>query len=255
MIDSHIHLTHEKYSSDLNLVVENAKNKGVKSVVLIGCNYDDIEEALKLSKTDSHFFKLAIGYHPVDIAECTDSSMLHLRKTLEENKVCAIGEIGLDYHWYPNEKKKQIKYFKKQIEMALEYDLPIIVHSREAYDDCYDIIKEYTGLRGVMHSFAGTLEQARKYVELGFYIGLSGPITFKNGENQKNVAKEIDLSKILIETDGPYLTPEPYRGKRNLPEYIQYVAQEIAFQKKISLETVLFETEKNTNELFGGKNV
>lgn len=255
MIDSHIHLTHEKYNEDLSQVIENAKRKGVNSVVLIGCNHDDIEAALTLASTDSQFFQLAVGYHPVDIAECDEMSMAHLRTVLNKNDVCAVGEIGLDYYWHPEEKEKQIEYFRKQIEIALEFDLPIIVHSRDAYDDCYVVMKDYPGLRGVMHSFAGTLEQAHKYVDLGFYIGLSGPITFKNGENQKLVAKEIDLSRILIETDGPYLTPEPYRGKRNLPEYIEFVAQEIAFQKKISLEDVLTVTEENTMELFGRINV
>jgi len=255
MIDSHIHLTHEKYREDLKVVIENAKKNDVKSVVLIGCNHDDIEEAIKLVNSDRTFFKLAVGYHPVDISECDELSMAHIRSTIIKNDICAVGEIGLDFYWHPEEKEKQIHYFREQIEIALEYDLPIIVHSRDAYDECYDIIKEYPLLRGVMHSFAGTVEQARKYVDLGFYIGLSGPITFKNGINQKEVAKEIELSKILIETDGPYLTPVPYRGKRNLPEYIKFIAQEIAFQKKISLETVLTETEANTNRLLGGTHV
>lgn len=165
----------------------------------------------------------------------------------------AIGEIGLDYYWYPDNKEEQEVLLRKQLDIAKALNLPIVIHAREALDDTYNVLNDYPGLTGTIHSFSGNGEEALKFIELGFVVGLTGPITFKNGDNQKDVAKKVPLDKLLIETDGPYLTPVPHRGKRNRPEYIYYVAQEIANQKGISVEEVLAATTSNFKRVFLGE--
>jgi len=251
MIDSHIHLTNHQYTEDIENIIKVSKEKGVTKVIVIGCDEESFSKTIEFGNENKDWVKIALGWHPVDVKSWDNEIINKIKKQYEINpNLVAIGEIGLDYHWHPEEKEEQKKIFRKQIELAQELDLPIIIHARESYQDSYDILKEYAPVRGVMHSFADDLEMAKKFVDLGMKIGLSGPITFKNGQNQKDVAKGINLGNILIETDGPYLTPVPYRGKRNLPEYIEYVADEIALQKGIEKEEVLRETEKNTRELF-----
>ena len=255
MIDSHIHLTHQQYKEDIDEVVKIAKEKDVKKVITIGCDQESFYEAIELQKRYKDFMLLALGWHPVDAKTWDDEILRTIEKEYENNKsLIAIGEIGLDYYWHPEEKKIQKEIFIKQIELAQKLDLPIIIHARDSYEDCYDILKEFAPIKGVMHSFADNLEMAKKFVSLGMKIGLSGPVTFKNGDNQKEVAKGIDLRDLLIETDGPYLTPVPYRGKRNKPEYILYVAEEIANQKNIKVKEVLRQTEENTIKLFNIRN-
>lgn len=256
MIDSHIHLTHEKYE-DIDTVIKIAKQSGVTQVVSIGCNYEEFKRVLKLKKQYPDFIHAAIGWHPVEVKTYKDEYLAFVEQEIIAKNICAIGEIGLDYHWYPEEKELQIQVFEDHLKLAKKYDFPIIIHAREAYDDTYEILKKYAPIKGIMHSFASDEILAQKFIDIGLEIGISGPITFKNGQSQKDVAKNIDLEKLHIETDGPYLTPVPYRGKTNQPEYIKYVAQEIAFQKDISLDDVLSQTEKNTIRLFNleGKNV
>ena len=247
MIDSHIHLTSEQYSEDLDEVIKNAKELGVEAVVLIGCDEEGIDKSRVLAKTDDFFF-LAVGWHPVDA-----SSFKGLDKIIDcikNDNVVALGEMGLDYHWYPEEKEKQIEIFRKQIELAQAHNLPIIVHSRESNDDCLEILREYAPIKGVVHSFSGDGELAMEFIGIGMEIGISGPITFKNGHLQKDVARLVPLDKIHLETDGPYLTPMPFRGKRNRPEYIKYVAQEIARQKNIDVDIVIKQATINTKRLF-----
>ncbi len=252
MIDTHIHLAHEKYHDDLDEVVTSAKANGVQRVVLIGCDNPSIPDAIKLWESDSEFYQLAIGWHPVDVRYFNEENKKMMLDAIEKYPVVAIGEIGLDYYWYPEEKEEQLKLFEYQIKLAKEKGLPIIIHAREAYDDCYEMLKKYAPISGVMHSYADSAENAERFVELGMHIGLSGPITFKNGQSQKNTAKLIPLNRLLLETDGPYLTPVPFRGKRNRPEYIEYVAEEIALQKGISKEEVIDQTTINAKKLFGG---
>ncbi len=256
MIDTHIHLSHEQYKEDIDAVIQSAKDNGVEKVVLIGCDKKSIPEAIELQKKDAEFFDLALGWHPVDVSDFSNEEFDNLKYQLENNKtVVALGEIGLDYHWYPEEEKLQKEVFEKQIKLAQKLDLPIIIHARDSYDDCYEILKKYSPVNGVIHSFAADAQMAEKFVDLGLQIGISGPITFKNGHNQKEVAKAIDLKNILLETDGPYLTPAPYRGKRNRPEYVDFVAAEIAFQKQTTKEEVIMQTTENAKKLFRRKNV
>ncbi len=255
MIDTHIHLGHEQYNEDLAEVITSAKLNGVESVVLIGCDKSSIERAIVVHEKYPEFTKLAVGWHPTDVKTWTKESLNYIEEIAKKYNCVALGEMGLDYYWYPDEKQQQIEIFRKQIELAQKLELPIIIHARDAYDDCYEILKEYAPINGVMHSYADSGENAMRFVELGLMIGLSGPITFKNGYQQKETAKEVPLEKLLLETDGPYLTPVPYRGKRNRPEYIEFVAQEIAFNKQLSKQDVIDQTTINAKKLFGGINV
>ncbi len=255
MIDTHIHLSHEQYNGDLSEVISSAKAKGVEHVILIGCDHESILKSIQIHHEYPKFTKLAVGWHPVDVRDFNVQELELIEETIKNETVVAIGEIGLDYHWHPEEKEEQIKLFELQIELAQKLDLPIIIHAREAYEDCYDILKKYAPVKGVMHSFAADKIMAKKFIDLGMYIGISGPVTFKNGYNQKEVVSEVSLDKLLLETDGPYLTPVPYRGKRNLPEYVEYVAEEIAFNQQISTTQVIEQTTINAKKLFGGNSV
>ncbi len=228
IIETHIHLNHQQYEDDLDQVIKRAKEAGVKYILDIGCEPQCIDRSLEISQTYSNI-KSAIGLHPVDVKKRTDEYINKIEKiAIENSQVIAIGEIGLDYHWYPEEKEEQIALFHEQMKIAEKLNLPVVIHSREAYQDCYEIVKQYPTVIGVIHSFSDTYEMAKKFIDLGYYIGIGGPVTFKNGHNQKDVIKNIDITKLLIETDGPYLTPVPYRGKRNESAYLPHILTEIA---------------------------
>lgn len=248
MIDSHIHLNHERYNDDRDVVIKRSLNEGVNQVIQIGCDRQSIIESIELKKQYDNFINLALGWHPVD---CTTFDLDFLKQKISENKIVAIGEIGLDYHWYPEQKQIQIEVFQTQIDLAKKLDLPIIVHCRNADQDCLKILQKNAPLKGVMHSYAAGELMLQQFLDTGLHVSFSGPITFKNGDNQKSAAKICPLDKMLIETDGPYLTPAPYRGKRNESINIKYVAQEIAFIRDMSLDEVLNITEENTIKLFG----
>lgn len=252
MIDSHVHLTNEQYKEDLNELLNKVKEEGLKTALVIGCDQEEINNTITLLKEEEWLYG-ALGYHPCEFEKVTDEMLEELEQQLDSKGVIALGEIGLDYHWYPDNKEEQKELFIKQLEIARKKDLPVIIHARESLDDVYDILKDYSDLRLVVHSFSGNYEEAKKFLDLGFYLGITGPITFKNGENQKDVARNIDLDRLLIETDGPFLTPVPFRGKRNEPQYVYYVAEEIAKQRGISIEEVVERTTNNFKRLFLGE--
>lgn len=252
MIDSHVHLTNEVYRDDLDTVLDVAKQEGLETALVIGCDREEIINTISLLKEKDYLYG-AIGYHPCEFEKVTDEMLQELESQLDEPNVVALGEIGIDYHWYPDNKEEQRELFIKQLEIARKKNLPVVIHARESLDDVYDVLKGYSDLKLVVHSFSGDYNDAKRFLDLGFYLGITGPITFKNGENQKDVAKNIDLSRLLIETDGPYLTPVPFRGKRNEPQYVYYVAQEIANLRGISVEEVIEETTKNFKKLFLGE--
>ncbi len=250
MIDVHVHLTHEKYSN-IDEIIENSKKEGIKKVLLIACDKEEINKSIKLQKDYEDFMKIAIGYHPMEVSKISEEDIQKLKSIfLKNDSIIAIGEIGLDYHWYPEEKEIQKKLFKKQIEIAKELSVPYIVHCREAVEDTYEIIKEVGYYNGVMHSFAEDYENAKRFIDLGMYISISGPLTFKNGHNQKDVVKNIDLNKLLVETDGPFLTPVPHRGEINYPFYVKYILKEIADIRNIEIEELKNTILKNTCRVF-----
>lgn len=255
LIDSHAHLDDEKFNGDRKYLIENLRENGVELVINIGADLKTSKNSVNLAKEYKNIYAV-VGVHPHSAKEVTEETLGEIRGLAGEEKVLAIGEIGLDYHYDYSPRDVQRSQFIAQLKLAKELDLPVVIHSREATQETFDIIKEEVengGLRGVLHAFSGSPEIAREYIKLGFLISIGGPLTFKNAKTVKQVVKEIDLDHMIIETDSPYLTPVPYRGKRNEPMFVKYVAEEIAKIKEIDVEEVISITNKNTKRLFGIK--
>ncbi|WP_342558185.1 TatD family hydrolase [Metasolibacillus sp. FSL K6-0083] len=245
-IDTHVHLNANQYDGDLQQVIDRALVAKVEKMVVIGFDRKTIERAMALvDKYD--FIYAVIGWHPVDAIDCTEKDLKWIEELAAHPKVVGIGETGLDYYWDKSPKDVQEFWFRKQIKLAQKLDLPIIIHNRDATGDVVRILREENAatVGGIMHCFGGSVETARECINMNFMISLGGPVTFKNARQPKEVAKEIPLEHLLIETDAPYLAPHPYRGKRNEPSYVPLVAEEIARQKELSLEEVANATTAN----------
>ena len=247
MIDTHAHLYHEYYG-DLDKIVADIRASGVKKVIVNGCDMKSNLEVLELVKKYDIVYG-AIGFHPTELNEDIHTSLSFLEDHINDDKIVAIGEIGLDYHYDNTDKEKQIHTFKKQLEIASKYKKPVIVHSRDAIQDTYNILSRYN-VNGSIHAYSGSLEMAREFIKLGFYIGVGGVCTYKNAKNIINVIENIDLSYILLETDSPYLTPVPYRGQTNSPAYIPIIAKKVSEIKKVSLAVVEKATTDNASSVF-----
>ena len=247
LFDTHCHVFDEAFDEDRESVMERAKDM---RLMIVGFN----EKTNLLAKKYAYQYHAgySVGIHPSDV-KSTDISYFDVLKELAKDPlVKAIGECGLDYYWDKDNKDDQREYFVRQIELSIECDLPLIIHVRDALADAYEILSPYKGrIRGVMHCFTGSYEMAMRFIDLGLMIGLDGPITFKNAINPKDLAKRVPLDKILVETDCPYLTPNPFRGKRNEPSYVKYVVEEIAQQKNIDIYEVEKITYDNGMKLFG----
>ncbi|WP_307414101.1 TatD family hydrolase [Neobacillus ginsengisoli] len=251
LFDTHVHLNAEQYDEDLEEVIERAREEGVHNMVVVGFDRPTIQRAMELAES-YEFIYACVGWHPVDAIDMTDEDLLWIEELAAHPKVVAIGEMGLDYHWDKSPKDIQKEVFRKQIRLAKKVKLPIVIHNREATADIVEILKEEGAeeVGGIMHCFSGSPEVAKECVKINFYISLGGPVTFKNAKKPKDVAAEIPLDKLLIETDCPYLAPHPYRGKRNEPSYVKLVAEEIAAIKGVSFEEVAEATTQNAKKLF-----
>lgn len=250
MIDTHCHLFDEEFDIDREDAIKRAIDSGVEKMILVGFSHKTNQLAQEMAKKWNVFYPTA-GLHPSEASLNYLNDFLEFKSFVEKNKVYAVGECGLDYHWDITYKEEQKKLFRLQCEYAIKKDLPIIVHSRDAAQDTYDIIASYKGkLKGVMHCYSGSKELALEYVKLGFYISLGGPVTFKNAKEPKEVAKAVPLDLLLIETDCPYLAPTPMRGKRNESSYVKYVRDEIASLRGITPKEVEEATTKNAIRLF-----
>ena len=246
-VDTHCHLFREYYD-DIDEVVKRAKDNKVGMIIVYGCNRKSNEEVLELvSKYDIVYG--ALGWQPEEIDDICDEDFNWLEKHINDDKIVAIGEIGLDYHYKDTNKEKQIEVFKRQLEVAKKYNKPVIVHSRDASMDTYNILKE-SKTRGVLHCYSGSCEMAMEYIKIGFYLGIGGISTFKNAKNIIEVIKKVPLSYIVVETDSPYLTPVPYRGERNEPAYISLVYDKIAEIKEIEVSEVIVVTTGTVLSIF-----
>ncbi|MGG7622139.1 TatD family hydrolase [Bacillus coreaensis] len=254
LFDTHVHLNAEQFSEDLNEVIDRARMEGVQNMVVVGFDRPTILKAMELIE-EYDFIYASIGWHPVDAIDMRDEDLVWIEELAKHPKVVAIGEMGLDYYWDKSPKDVQQDVFRKQIQLAKKLKLPIVIHNREATADIVTILKEEKAAEvgGIMHCFSGSVEVAKECVEMNFYISLGGPVTFKNAKKPKEVAQEIPLNKLLIETDCPYLAPHPYRGKRNEPSYVKLVAEQIAELKGLSYEEVSQVTTENAKILFGIK--
>ena len=250
IFDSHAHYDSQQFNEDREELLLSMKENGVGTILNSGASWDSVTEVVELAH-QYPFVYAAVGMHPDEVGDLNEERFEYLKSQCQKDKVVAVGEIGLDYYWDNESHDVQKKWFIRQLELARELDLPVIIHSRDAAADTLEIMKEYgRGLRGVIHCFSYSIELAREYVKMGFHIGIGGVVTFKNGRKLKEIAAEIPLDRILLETDCPYLAPVPFRGKRNCSIYISYVAEEIANLKGISCEEVIAQTEKNAKELF-----
>ncbi|MDR7869663.1 MAG: TatD family hydrolase [Tissierellaceae bacterium] len=253
-IDSHSHLDDERFDGDRDILIKSLKDNNVDLVINIGADLETSINSVELADKYDNIYA-TIGVHPHSASEVTQETLNQFREMAKNKKVVAIGEIGLDFYYDNSPRDLQRKWFKEQLKLAKELNLPVVIHSRDATKETFDIIKEAQDgtLKGTLHCFSGSVEVAKEYIKLGFYISLGGPVTFKNARVTREVAEAVPLDKLLIETDCPYLTPEPYRGKRNEPMFVRYVAEKIAEIKNITIEELAEHTSRNTRELFGVK--
>ena len=243
MIDTHCHLFTSDYNY-LESLLDNIKNEGIKCIIN-GCDIVSNNESLDLS-IKYNFIYSAIGFHPSEVGQLPNNYISYLEENID--KIVAIGEIGLDYYWVKDNKDEQIELFENQLKLAEKYNKPVIVHSRDAWNDTYNILSKYK-VKGVIHAFSGSLEMANMFIKLGFKLGIGGVITFKKC-NLKDVVKQISINDIVLETDSPYLSPEPVRGKQNSPLNLKYIAQFIADIKDISYIDVCNITSSTASDIF-----
>ena len=251
IIDTHTHIYDKQFENDFDDVMKRIEDE-LEGIVSIGFDLESSLKSIELANRYS-FVNAVIGVHPVDIKKYNDKVEKELeRLALTEKKVVAIGEIGLDYHWMEDPKNVQISVFKKQMELAERVKKPVVIHTREALQDTINVLKEYPNVGGILHCYPGSLEAAKPLLDR-YYIGIGGTLTFKNNKKTKELVRELPLEKIVLETDCPYLTPVPFRGKRNEPIYTKYVAEEIARIKEISVEEVIRVTTENAKKIYGIK--
>lgn len=251
IFESHAHYDDEAFDEDREELLSSFAANGIGTVVNIGASLVSCEQTLKLMERYSFIYG-AMGVHPGETGELTEESFVWLEKQCAVDKVVAVGEIGLDYHWNEPEVSVQKKWFKRQLELARKVNLPVIIHSRDAARDTLDILKVYNAqeIGGVVHCFSYTKEIAREYLNMDFYFGIGGVLTFQNAKKLKEAVSYIPMNKILIETDSPYLSPEPYRGRRNSSLNLPYVIRELAILKNLSEDEVISITEQNAKKLF-----
>lgn len=251
IFESHAHYDSHQFNEDREELLRSMQEHGVGTIVNVCADWDSVTEVVEMVQ-NYPFMYAAVGLHPDEVGDLDDERFEFLKTQCQNEKVVAIGEIGLDYYWDNESHDVQKQWFVRQLELARELDLPVIIHSRDAAEDTLKIMKEHAqGLRGVIHCFSYSKELAEEYVKMGFHIGIGGVVTFKNGKKLKEVAEVVPLERILLETDCPYLAPEPYRGKRNSSLYIPHIAQAIADIKGITYEEVVAQTEQNGKLLFG----
>ncbi len=252
LFDTHCHINDEAYKDDQHDMIQRALDTGLAYMMCPGTDMPTSASAVALTHQYRQVYA-AVGIHPEEAAKVTPESFDQIRKWVQtEPKVVAIGEVGLDYHWPEPSHEIQQEVFIEQVKMAVELDVPIDIHDREAHGDTMDILQKYgKGIRGVFHCYSGSLEMAEQLIKMGFYIGFTGTMVFPKSKKLKRIVSELPMDRILIETDCPYLTPPPYRGKRNEPAYVQYVAAEIARLRDMDVAEVQRKTLENGKRIFG----
>lgn len=250
IFDTHAHYDDEQFNGDRDILLTHMEDNGVSTIINVGASLDGCKNSIALAEKYP-FIYAAIGVHPDEVGSLNEETFAWLKKQCEHQKVVAVGEIGLDYYWDNESHDLQKKWFIAQLNIAKEKNLPVVIHSREAAQDTLEIMKEYAkDLTGIIHCFSYSVEMAKEYVKMGFYIGIGGVVTFKNSKKLKDVVSEIPLERIVLETDCPYLSPAPNRGKRNSSLNLKYVIEEIARIKDISPEEVIRQTELNAYTVY-----
>mgnify|MGYP002595158352 FL=1 len=249
--DTHCHLNSEQLYEKKDEFIKHALDNQVEMMVVVGYDLESSKKAVEIAK-EYPFIYAAVGIGPNDCLNTTTQDLQIIDEYLNEPKVVALGEIGLDYYWddVPSDKQKEV--FQQQVDLAKKHQKPIIIHCRDAYEDTYEVLKR-NGHPGIMHCYSGSVEMAKRYIEIGFEISLAGPVTFKNARVPKEVATVIGIDHLMIETDCPYLAPHPFRGKLNEPANVVYIAQEIAKLKNMEIESVASQTTFNAKKVFSIK--
>ncbi len=251
IIDTHAHYDDGQFDADREELLGSMKEGGIGLIVNAGSTVASWDKIVELTEKYPFVYG-AVGVHPDEVGELDEEKFLRMADLLDRDKIVAVGEIGLDYYWDKEKHDLQKEWFVRQLGLAREKEMPVIIHSREAASDTFDIMKQHAaGMKAVIHCYSYSPEMAREYVKMGYYIGVGGVVTFKNAKKLKQVVQEIPLESIVLETDCPYLAPVPYRGKRNCSLYLPYVAEQIAELKGTTVEEVIQQTEKNSRELYG----
>lgn len=250
MIDTHAHLNFDEYKENFDEVLDDIKSNGVNKVIMPSSSPSDFCRIIELSEKYDMLFA-AIGVHPSEISGYNEETEKKIYELSKHKRVKAIGEIGLDYHWSSDTKEQQQLVFKRQLDIAEKTELPVIIHDREAHEDCFNILQNYSLKNVIFHCFSGDKEFMQKCLEKGYYIAIGGIVTFKKAEILHQAAKFLPLDRLLLETDSPYLAPVPFRGKINTPAYLKYTAQKIAEIKGIDLDEVKRASSENAEKVFG----
>ena len=251
IFDTHAHYDDEQFNEDRVELLNSMEEQGVGTIVNVSAAYNSCRKVIALAK-EYPFVYAAVGIHPDEVGCLNEENFAQMKELFKEEKVVAVGEIGLDYYWDNEPREVQKKWFIRQLELARELDLPVLIHSREAAADTMEIMKEHAkGLSGVIHCYSYSKEMAQEYIKMGFYIGVGGVVTFKNAKKLKETVLESPMEYLLLETDCPYLAPVPNRGKRNDSGMLKYVVQELAALKGITPEEVIRITEENARRFYG----
>ncbi len=248
--DTHAHYDDRAFDDDRYALLDSVHDAGVELIVDPGCDLKSSRASIALAERFP-FVYAAVGIHPEELQDSTPEILAEISALAEDPKCVAIGEIGLDYYWDASHKEEQKLLFRQQLQLALELDKPVIIHDREAHGDCFEIVRDYPGLRGVFHCYSGSAEMAKELLKNGWYLGFDGPVTYKNARKTLEVLAICPPERILIETDSPYLSPVPHRGKRNDSRNLRYIVQTIAENLRLEPETVAEITLENGKRLFG----
>ena len=248
IFDTHAHYNDKAFNEDRTKLLDSFTESGILGVINCGTDIEESKNSIALSK-EYDFMYCAVGFHPEEIHKANENYLNEIKELSKHKKCVAIGEIGLDYYWVKDNKEEQKRIFTEQVILANELNLPVIIHSRDAHNDTLEILKKYKP-KGVLHCFSGSVEVMKEVLKLGMYIGLGGAVTFKNARVPLEVAKELPLERLLLETDCPYMSPVPMRGKRNQSTYISFVAEKIAEVKNLTKEEVLTTANNNAFKLF-----
>ena len=250
LADTHAHIYDKQFKPDFDEIIDRI-SKELEFIVSIGYDLESSEKSVNLAEKYPFIYGV-VGVHPTDIKKYNDAVERKLEELAGNEKVVAIGEIGLDYHWMEDPKEIQEEIFRRQMELSRRVGLPVVIHTRDAMEDTVKILEDYKDIGGIMHCYPGSYETAEKLIDR-YYFGIGGVVTFKNNKVTKETVKKLPIEKIVIETDCPYLTPEPFRGKRNEPVYVRYIAEEIARIKEMSLEKVIEITTENAKKVYNIK--
>lgn len=250
LIDTHCHITCDDLYARIEEVSANAKQANVVNMMIVCTNFTEYERAKVLQSQEPERYDIALGFHPNDLYAFSEADYERLETLLKQHSLTALGEIGLDYHWDDVTKEDQKKGFRRQLALAKTYQVPILIHMREATQDTLEILKQYAPLPGIMHCYSGSKEIAQELIKLGLYISFGGPLTFKNSRGAPQTAQALPIDRLFVETDCPYLTPHPFRGKQNEPMYVRYTFDKLCEIKGLDAKTLAAQMQENYKKLF-----